>query len=110
MHHTDPKMQACIDACLACYRICLGTSAGHCLEIGGEHAKAAHIKLMLACAETCRTAAHVMIVGSRHAPHLCAECADICDDCASECERLDDMDECVRACRICAERCREMAS
>lgn len=110
MHHQDPAMQSCIDECLRCYQICLGMSTSHCLELGGEHAKPAHIQLMLACAETCRASAHVMIIGSRHHKHLCAECADICEDCAKDCERIGDMDACVEACRACAESCRAMAT
>lgn len=110
MHHTNPKMQACIDTCLRCYQICLGMSTAHCLELGGEHARPAHIQLMLACSEICRASAHVLIIGSPHHKHLCAECADICEDWGSECERLGDMDDCVQACRACAESCREMAA
>jgi hypothetical protein len=110
MHHIETAMQACIDECLRCYQICLGMSTRHCLELGGEHAKPAHIQLMLACAETCRATAQVMIIGSPHHKHLCAECADICEDCANDCERVGDMDACVRACRTCAESCRKMAA
>lgn len=109
-HHIDATMQTCIDECLRCYQSCLEMSSGHSLELGGEHAKPGHIKLMLACSETCRATAHVMIIGSRHHKHLCAECADICADCASECERVGDMDACVRACRACAESCRAMTA
>lgn len=110
MHQTSPEMQACIDECLRCYQACLGMSTNHCLNLGGDHASPDHIQLMLACAETCRASAQVMIIGSRHHKHLCAECADICEDCANECERIGDMDDCVRACRRCAESCRKMAA
>lgn len=109
MHHIEPRMQNCIETCLKCYQICLSMSADHCLRLGGEHAKPDHIKLMLSCAETCRAAAHLMLLGTRHHKHLCAECADICEDCAKDCERVGDMDDCVKACRDCAESCREMA-
>ncbi len=110
MHYLNSRMQVGIDACLKCYQTCLGMSTGHCLELGGEHARPDHIRLMLACAETCRATAHVMLIGSPHHKHLCAECADICADCAAECERLGDMDACVQACRECAESCRKMAA
>lgn len=110
MHHTDPDMKACIDICLSCYQTCLGMSTGHCLEVGGDHARPDHIKLMLACSETCRVTAHVMLIGSPHHKHFCAECAEICTECASECERLGDMDACVQVCRSCAESCQKMAA
>lgn len=51
MAHFDPKMQECIENCLACYRVCLSTAMSHCLEAGGEHTKPPHFRLMMACAE-----------------------------------------------------------
>ena len=60
----SPKMQACIDECLRCYQTCLGMASNHCLEVGGRHVEPAHFRLMLACAETCRTSAHLMLIGT----------------------------------------------
>jgi len=110
MHHMDQSMQDCIDACLACYKTCLSHAMGHCLEVGGEHVAKDHFTLMMACAEICRTSAHFMLMGSPHHKHICAECAEICDQCATDCERLGDMQECVDVCRRCAESCRKMAA
>ena len=110
MTHNSNAMKACVDECLACYRTCLGMAMTHCLEIGGEHVKPPHMKLMMGCAEICRTAAHFMIIGNRHHKHVCAECAEICEECAADCERIGDMQECVDACRRCADRCRQMAA
>jgi hypothetical protein len=111
MHrHISVEMQACIDECLRCYQICLGTAMNHCLETGGEHVKPKHFRLIMACAEICRTAAHFMLLRSEHHKHVCAECAEICEQCATDCERLDGMEECVTACRRCAESCRRMAA
>lgn len=64
MHHMSTEMKACIDNCLACYGECLSMAMGHCLELGGEHTKPAHFKLIMACAEICRTSAHFMLIGS----------------------------------------------
>lgn len=110
MHKMDPAMQACIDECLRCYSVCLSTAMGHCLEMGGQHTEKRHFTLMMACAEICRTAAHFMLIGSRHHKHTCGECAEICAECADDCERIGDMQECVEACRRCAESCRRMAA
>lgn len=110
MTHASPGMRACIDACLACYATCLGTLSEHCLEMGGKHTGPEHVRLMLACAEICRTSAHFMLIGTPHHRHTCAECAEICTECAADCERVGDMDACVRACRACAEQCRKMAA
>ncbi|GLQ55085.1 four-helix bundle copper-binding protein [Devosia nitrariae] len=110
MHHLDPELRSCIDACTACHQTCLATAMGHCLELGGEHVAREHFTLMITCAEICQTAATFMLIGSPRHKRICAECAEICAECAADCERLGDMDECVTACRDCAESCRKMAA
>lgn len=110
MRHTDAKMQACIDECLRCYQSCLGTAMNHCLETGGKHLEPGHFRLMMACAEICRTSAHFMLISSDHHKHVCAECAEICEACARSCEKIGDMQDCVDSCRRCAKSCREMSA
>jgi len=109
MNDTSSTLQQCIDECLRCYQLCLSTAMGHCLEMGGEHVEKQHFTLMMSCAEICRTAAHFMLIGSAHHPHVCRECAEICLECAKDCERIGGMRDCVQACRSCAELCQEMA-
>lgn len=106
---SQAELQACIDACLSCYRTCLSTAMHHCLEMGGEHVAKPHFTLMMSCAEICRTAAHFMLLGSSHHAHICAECAEICDQCAKDCRRLEGMEACAEACERCAASCRDMA-
>jgi hypothetical protein len=110
MHQISKAMQSCIQECLSCYQICLGTAMTHCLETGGEHVEPKHFRLMMACAEICRTSAHFMLLNSPHHKHTCKECAEICDECAADCERIGDMEGCVTACRKCADSCRKMAA
>ena len=109
-HATSPAMQTCIDACLSCYQTCLGMASQHCLKIGGAHVEAEHFRLMMSCAETCRTCAHLMLIGSPIHKHQCGTCAEVCAACAASCESVGDMDACVRACRACEETCRRMAA
>ena len=109
-HQLSPEMRKCADECLRCYAVCLQMAMNHCLEVGGKHVAPQHFRLMMACAEICRTAAHFMLIGTEHHKHTCAECAEICEQCARDCERLDGMEECVQACRQCAESCRKMAA
>src|SRR3954471_21416115 len=104
------EMNECAKTCLDCYRTCLATAMNHCLEEGGKHVEPEHFRLMMACAEICRTSAHFMLIGTPHHRHTCRECAEICQECAESCERVGDMDECVQACRRCAESCRRMAA
>lgn len=106
----SPQMNECIEACLDCYRICLDTASGHCLEEGGAHVEPKHYRLMLACVETCRTSAHVMLLDTPLHRETCNACAKICDACAESCRELDGMEKCVEACERCAALCREMAS
>jgi hypothetical protein len=111
MHHQQSSdMKSCIQECLACYQECLSTAMNHCLEMGGKHTEPTHFKLMMACAEICRTSAHFMLIGSEHHKHVCRECAEICAQCAEDCERVGDMETCVSACRRCAESCTKMAA
>ena len=109
MHQLGQEMKRCIDECLHCYQTCLGTAMTHCLETGGKHTEPRHFRLMMACAEICRTAAHFMLLNSPHHKHVCRECAEICQECARDCEQVGEMQECVEACRRCAESCRKMA-
>ena len=110
MHQMPKEMQTCIDQCLGCYKTCLSTAMTLCLEMGGKHVEPAHFRLMMACAEICRTSAHFMLLNTPHHKHTCRECAEICEECAKDCERLGGMDECVQACRACAESCGKMAA
>jgi hypothetical protein len=104
-------MEQCIRDCLDCHRVCLETVT-YCLQQGGRHTEAAHIRLLLDCAEICQTSANFMIRGSDLHGRTCAVCAEVCRRCAEACEGFGDdrqMRRCAEACRRCAESCRQMA-
>lgn len=103
MHQMSPQMPGCIDECLRCYQTCLGMASNHCLPAGGKHTEPEHFRLMLACAEICRTSAHFMLIGLPEHKHTCRACA-------KSCEAVGDMQNCVDQCRRCAESCRKMAA
>lgn len=108
---TSDEMRRCIDECLSCFRTCLETVT-HCLEQGGRHAEAAHIRLLLDCADICQTSGAFMLRSSDLHTRTCAVCAEICERCARDCEAFGDdpvMRACAEACRRCAESCRKMA-
>ncbi|HXG67920.1 MAG TPA: four-helix bundle copper-binding protein [Blastocatellia bacterium] len=105
------EVNQCIENCLDCHRICLETVA-YCLQMGGKHAEAAHIRLLLDCAEICQTSANFMMRGSNLHGYVCGVCAVICERCAESCERMGDderMRVCAQECRTCADSCRQMA-
>jgi hypothetical protein len=106
----DSSMRECIEACEYCHSICLEMAMNHCLESGGRHVEPRHFRLMVNCAEICRTAADFMLSGSHLHNRICEVCAEVCEDCAQSCQELGDMEKCVQACRMCAKSCREMAS
>ncbi len=108
MESATLAQQNLVEECLRCYRSCFGMAMTHCLERGGAHVEAGHFRIMMACAEICRTTAHFALMNSRHAPHVARECAEICEQCASDCARLGDMDDCAEQCRRCAKACREV--
>jgi len=109
MHELSSEMKSCIEACQRCYATCLQTAMHHCLETGGPHTEPKHFRLMMACAETCRTSAALMLIGSDHHRAQCALCAKLCESCARDCERIGGMADCVAACRACATECRSMS-
>ena len=111
MPHQTQDMERCIALCQECHEVCLQT-VSHCLEKGGQHAEAAHIRLLLDCAEICETSANFMIRGSELHTETCRACSEVCQRCANDCRRLGNdpkMQECADVCRRCAESCAQMA-
>jgi hypothetical protein len=104
-------MEHAITDALECSRICEETLA-YCLQQGGRHVEPEHIKLMVDCAEICRTTAAFMERGSRYMAEISRFSAQVCQDCAEDCATFggdEQMMRCAEVCRRCAESCREMA-
>ena len=107
----NSHVQKCIELCQDCHKACLETIP-YCLQQGGRHARADHIRLMMDCAEICQTSANFMQRGSDLHVQTCAACAEVCERCAEDCETMSAdarMASCATMCRRCAESCREMA-
>lgn len=109
---TDHSMADCITHCRDCWQECTQT-ARHCLEMGGEHAGAPHIALMLSCARMCATSAEAMMLGSAQHRETCRACAALSRACAADCRRIGKgdtaMEQCAKTCERCAESCERMA-
>jgi hypothetical protein len=108
MQMIPQETQNCVDACLRCYQTCFGMAMNHCLEQGGDHVKPKHFRAMIACADICREAVQMMLMNAPQAKETCLLCAQICEDCAKECDAIPDMTACAAECRRCAEECRRM--
>lgn len=83
-----------------------------CIEETDVKALVRCIKLNIDCAEICQVTASFVARDSEHAQHLLKECAEICEDCAAECEKHEYMEhcrKCAEACRHCAEACLQTA-
>ncbi len=104
-------MQYCIEECVNCHTICIETIS-YCLEQGGKHAEATHIRLLQDCTQICQTSADFMLRNSDLHTQTCAACAEVCLRCAESCEQMGNdvqMQACAEACRRCAESCQQMA-
>jgi len=106
-------LQDCLSKCEECYRDCTRT-VQYCLEKGGHHATAPHIKLLLDCAEICQTNANFLTRSSAMHQATCEACAKICDACAKECEAMSandpQMKKCADSTLACAKSCKKMAA
>lgn len=111
-NHDSGSLQDCIALCTQCHAVCLETSA-YCLSLGGEHAAAEHVQMLLACEDICQTSADTMRRGLDVHAHTCAACAAICLHCAESCDDFGSdsrMSHCAEVCRRCADSCRAMAA
>jgi hypothetical protein len=110
-HQISDEMRECIANCTECHNICVETVT-HCLGLGGTHAEADHVRLLLDCAQICAASADFMLRGSDFHKRVCGVCAEVCERCAEDCARFGDdelMRRCAEVCRRCAASCRRMA-
>ena len=101
-------MQEAIQACLDCHSMCLRMAMTYCAAQGGKHVAAAHLQLMINCAEICQTCANFMLSDSPLHKTISAACAEVCEACARSCEQVGDMRDCVEECRKCEKSCKAM--
>lgn len=108
----DAVLQECIAACLECSEVCNSTLT-HCLQMGGKHVEASHIKTLIACADICTLSAQWMIRDIKFHTELCRTCAEVCKACAQSCLAMGDdqtMKKCAETCKVCADSCTKMAA
>ena len=75
MHHDIKDFKACIELCWQCRDTCQKTLYNHCLQMGGRHTAAAHIRIMADCIQMCQTCADFMTRGSELHMATCLACA-----------------------------------
>ena len=106
------KYKTCIDACYNCAIAC-----DHCAseDLNETDVKmlAECIRLDRECSAVCRSAAHIMSMGGKFTKEFCGLCAKVCEACAVECEKHQNMEHCkacAEQCRKCAEECKKMVA
>jgi hypothetical protein len=115
MSEMSAEMRQCIENCTTCHQVCLRTIQ-HCLGMGGKHVEPKHIRTMADCVQICAVSADFMLRGSDLHPRTCGVCAEACQRCADDCDRVGaggsdtQMKQCADTCRRCAESCRRMAA
>lgn len=90
-----------------CARTCNETLS-YCLEQGGEHVAAEHLKSMIDCIDVCTTTARLDERESPLHKQAMELCAEACKACEESCEQFEGdvrMTECANVCRQCYEHC-----
>ena len=106
----QPKYQACIATCIASVVLC-NECTNECLNEQDVRMLTHCIRLNHECASVCRLAIEAITGGSEFVKQICSLCAEICNACASECEKHGHMAHCklcAEACRQCAKECLQM--
>lgn len=109
MNSFSPQVRETMLTLQRCHNVCLSMAMTHCLEVGGEHSRPQHLRLMLDCAALCAATEDFLSRKSQFHNRVCALCAEVAETCAKDCERLGDMEDCVSACREVAAACMETA-
>ena len=108
MASTEDKMKACISACNASIASCKKVQ-NMCLKTKSSK-MAACMPYCKECIVGCMAASQLMSMNSTSSMDMCRICANICDSCATECEKFDSEDgkKCAINCRRTSKLCREM--
>jgi hypothetical protein len=109
MRHLSNQIAETIRSLQNCHAVCSSMAFTHCLEMGGEHARPQHLRLMMDCAALCAFTADALGRKSQFHNRFAALCAEVCETCEKDCSALGDMEQCVRACLDCALHCRQIA-
>lgn len=98
------SLQNCIAACEYCAHACLDeenlSSMIQCIKTDRD------------CADICATTVRLLIRDSSQKMAMVELCAEICGQCAEECENHDHdhCKQCAKACRKCEEECKKYLS
>jgi hypothetical protein len=109
MNQLSKQAKDAINILQQCHATSLSMATVHCLEMGGEHARPQHIRLMLDCAAICAFTSDAIARKSQFHNRFAASCADVCNTCADDCDNIGGMAKSVEICRSCATACTDLA-
>ena len=98
---SNKAVKECIELTTQCANICVETIP-HCLQKGGAHVATPHMKLLMDCAEICRTCDGYLLRNSEFMGRICGLCAEVCQRCSDSCASFAGdkmMQDCADACR-----------
>ncbi len=97
-------LNECISACNHCFDACLNEEDVKMM--------AGCIRLDRECADICAYAVQAITRNSPFTKQILQLCADVCEQCGSECGQHDHdhCKRCAEACKKCAEACRKLAA
>lgn len=101
MYH---QYKACLEQYLKCATLC--NHNVYALLQEDAHKYKSCIQLSAECAVICHAATQMISLGSHFSSEISGLCSQICDICATECEKYPESvhcRECAEACRICIE-------
>jgi len=101
-HSTNQSLIDALSHCAAACNFCVSA----CLDEQVVTMLTDCIKIDMDCAAICTLTASFVARNSAHARHLLPECVEICNKCATECEKHSHMEHC----KVCAEACRQCAA
>jgi hypothetical protein len=100
--------QSCMEACTQCHQTLMHTVMQYSLPHDTTQFDIELFRLMMNCAELCQTTANFQLSDSKFCRQVATLNAQLCEECAAGCERRGDLEDCVQACRECAECCRNL--
>ncbi len=95
-------LHECVRACNNC--------ADSCLSEDNVQMMAECIRTDIVCAAVCKTTADILASDFRNVEGMIKYCAEVCEQCADECEKHDHShcQKCASICRKCAAECESL--
>lgn len=101
------EFQKCMEACTEAQRKCREALMSCLVE--GRELDSSLVKLLMCCAEICKSCADVCCHGSDQCAEMFDACCEVSKRCAMECEKTGEsmLKDCIMACQKASECCKK---